>query len=277
MADPENYDRDWTQTYYDKLGDQEWQRFHVDAGGRVSLHIHSHYLRQFVAPGSRVLEVGAGPGRFTQILAELGCQVVVADLSPVQLALHKQHASELGFESAVESRQLVDICQLDDFETESFDAVIAYGGPLSYVFDRAPDALAECTRVCKPGGLVLASVMSLWGTSHKFLTGVLELPPADNERITSTGDLTPANHAGVNHQCHMFKSGELRNLATHAGLEVVAMSASGCLALTWADEFAKLESSDSQWQELLRMELEASAEPGCLDMGTHLLLVGKKQ
>ena len=45
---------------------------------------------------------------------------------------------------------------------ESFDAVVAYGGPLSYVFERLPRALAEVLRVLKPHGLFLTSAMCLW-------------------------------------------------------------------------------------------------------------------
>lgn len=37
-----------------------------------------------------VLEVGAGAGRFTVELARLGCSVLVADVSSVQLDLNRQ-------------------------------------------------------------------------------------------------------------------------------------------------------------------------------------------
>ncbi len=37
-----------------------------------------------------MLEVGAGAGRFTVELARLGCSVLVADVSSVQLDLNRQ-------------------------------------------------------------------------------------------------------------------------------------------------------------------------------------------
>ena len=46
----------------------------------------------------------------------------------------------------------------------SFDATVCFGGPLSYVVDRAEQGIAELVRVTKPGGHVLVSVMSLVGT-----------------------------------------------------------------------------------------------------------------
>ena len=270
------YDPEWVTGYYDRYGDREWERFSHSPVDMVSLFIHTHYLQQFVKPKSRVLDVGAGPGRFTQVLAEMGCRVVVSDISRVQLELHRKHADELGFDDAVEARLQLDICDMSCLDPESFDAVVCYGGPLSYVLDRAPAALDECARVCKRGGHVLVSVMSLWGAVHRYLRGVLEVPPESNRRITDTGDLTAENWAGASHYCHMYRSAELRQLAERANLAVVALSASNCLSTVWEDVLREAAEDRVKWQELLRMELAACSEEGCLDTGTHIILVGAK-
>ena len=276
MVEGERYSPEWTSAFYDQYGEQEWERFARHPASRVNLYIHTHYLRQHVRPGARVLEVGAGPGRFTQVLADLGCRVVVTDLSPVQLDLHRKHARELGFEEAVESRHFLDVCDLSSLASDSFDIVLCYGGPLSYVFGRAAEGMRECVRKCRPGGRVLASVMSLWGTCERYLAAVLQIPTADNRRITDTGDLTPANWEAVTHRCHMFRAREFRALAEGAGLKVVAMSASNCLSAAHDQVLGEVREDSAEWQELLRMELEACSEAGCLDMGTHIVLVGVK-
>jgi len=200
----------------------------------------------------------------------------VSDLSPVQLELHRKYANELGFDDAVESRQLLDVCDLSSLESNSFDGVLCYGGALSYVFDHAGAALSECARVCRASGYILASVMSLWGSCHRYLEAVLEIPTTGNRRITDTGDLTPGNWDGVVHRCHMFRSDEFRRMAESSKLRVVAMSASNCLSLTHDEILATFSEDSAEWQELLRMELEACAQDGCLDMGTHIILVGEK-
>jgi 2-polyprenyl-3-methyl-5-hydroxy-6-metoxy-1,4-benzoquinol methylase len=276
MSQDSAYRPEWVIAHYDDYGDREWERFSGSPVDAVSLFIHTHYLQKFVKPRSRVLDVGAGPGRFTQVLAQMGCRVTVADISPVQLELHRKYAQELGFEDAVEERLQLDVCDLSRFESESFDAVVCYGGPLSYVFDQAPTALRECVRVCKSGGHVLVSVMSLWGTAHRHLRGVLAVPPESNRKITETGDLSPENWEGSTHHCHMFRSGELRRLAGQRGLTVTALSASQSISTGWDDSLRAVQEDLQQWQELLRMELEACREEGCLDTGTHIILVGKK-
>ncbi|NKB68479.1 MAG: methyltransferase domain-containing protein [Candidatus Latescibacteria bacterium] len=253
MASTQRYSPEWTSNYYDEFGEKEWDRF-SGLHGRINIAIHSHYLREHVQRGSRVLEIGAGPGRFTAVLSELGCQVVVADLSQVQLDSHRIHAKEMGIEEAVEDRLLLDVCDLSTFPSHSFDAVVCYGGPISYVFEQAPTAVSECARVCKPEGVVLASVMSIWGTCHHYLEAVLDIPVESNKLITESGDLVPQNWDGVKHQCHMYRAAELRDLVEGAGLAVQAMSASNCLSLRYGDALAEL-SEGSMWDELLRMEL----------------------
>ena len=266
----------WAASYFDEFGEKEWTRLTGSPADRVSFEVHAHYIKKFIVQGSRVLEIGAGPGRFTQVLEQLGCTVLVSDVSQIQLDLHKKYSEELGFSKAVESWELLDVCDLKSLSTDSFDAVVVYGGPLSYVFDDALEALQECVRVCKPQGHVLTSVMSMWGTVHRHLKGVLAIPAANNTKITDSGDVTKENWEKIAHQCHMFRSEELRQLGVDSGLSIEAMSASSCLTLRWEDDLLDQEENQDAWEELLRMELEASAQPGCLDMGTHLLLVGKK-
>jgi SAM-dependent methyltransferase len=277
------FDPQATADYFDEYGLREWNRLTDTPLGEISLHLHTHMLRGWVRPGMRVLEIGAGAGRFTQVLAELGARVVAADISPGQLALNRGFACQLGFAAAVEEWQQADICDLAPWPAQVFDCVVAYGGPFSYVLDRRDDALRACLRVLRPGGLLLGSVMSLWGSARHALAGVLDLPPEWNQQVTALGDLTPETFPGRSGSfMHLFRAGELREWLRRFDLPALAFSASGVLAgaLQTPDAVAQLaaiRANPTQWAELLRMELEASAEPGCLDMGTHLIFVTRKE
>ena len=175
------YDPQTVSSYFDSYGEREWQRLVASPLNEISLYIHCHYLKRYIVKGARVLEIGAGAGRFTQVLVESGARVVAADISAGQLELNRQHASELGFAVGVEDRLQADICDLGRFTEASFDAVVAYGGPFSYVLDQRDTALTECRRVLKSGGALLMSVMCLWGSARRSLTGVLQgTPPEDN-------------------------------------------------------------------------------------------------
>src|SRR5215475_10390325 len=97
------YNPDRVAQFFDAFGVQEWYRLIENPTKEVALHVHAHYLQKFVCNGDRVLEVGAGAGRFTQILAELNTHIVVSDISSVQLNLNQQHAEEYRYASSIES------------------------------------------------------------------------------------------------------------------------------------------------------------------------------
>src|SRR5262245_16978493 len=185
------YDARQVAKFFDAYGIREWNRLVKDPANEVSLHIHTYYLEQYVVAGQRVLEIGAGAGRFTQVLARLGARILVGDLSQVQLNLNQQHADQYGFTAAIEAWEQMDMCDMSRFAPESFDCVVAYGSPLGYVLDQRDKALAECLRVLKSGGFLLLSVVSLWGSAHRHLDGVLGIPASINRQITDSGDILP--------------------------------------------------------------------------------------
>lgn len=272
-----SYQPESVSQYFDEYGAREWERLVRTPADEVSLYIHTHYLKKYISPSQKMLEIGAGAGRFTQILASLGAQIMVADISSVQLELNKKFSVEYGFRQAIIDWQQVDICDLSRFEPGSFDAVIAFGGPFSYVLDKRDLALSECLRVLKPEGLLLLSVMSLWGSAHGFLDGVLSIPPEANQKITSTGDITPATFPGRQRNfMHFFRASELLSWLEKAGLTVIDRSASNCLSLTWNESLKQIRGDADKWNELLRMELESCADEGCLNMGTHMIAVARK-
>jgi SAM-dependent methyltransferase len=170
-----------------------------------------------------------------------------------------------------------DVCDLEPhFQEAEFDTVVCYGGPLSYVFDRAGRAIRQLRRVTRPGGVLLFGVMSLWGTIHHFLHAVYEVEFDINRDIIATGDLSPDRPEVTSNFCHMYRAAELRALLEGCGLTVEVLSASDCLSATWTELLEIVQQDDALWRFLLEMELEACREPGCVDMGTHTIAVCRK-
>jgi SAM-dependent methyltransferase len=265
-------DREAMRDFYAELGEAEWARLEESPRGRVSFEVHREFLGRFVAPGSRVLEVGAGPGRFTIELAALGATIAVTDFSPVQLELNRVHVSTSAAEGSVESRDLLDICDTSRYRDAEFDAVVAYGGPLSYAFEHAAAAFAGLLRITRPGGPVVASVMSTLGSWRYFLEGVLEDTKRSgedaNDRVLETGDL---RYFGTKHICRMFRSRDIDLLVSRNGGRLLAMSASNWASLGDAALVEGLERDRDRWSRFLRHEIAACREPGAIDGGTHIL------
>jgi SAM-dependent methyltransferase len=260
--------------YFDALGADEWDRLVQSPSARVSLELHRRFLAKFIRPGWRVLEIGAGPGRFTVEVAALGTSVVVSDISAVQLELNRDKVLAAGCGQHVEDRLLLDIRDLSAFSDGAFDAVVAYGGPISYAFDQAAAALAECLRVTRPGGVVLCSVMSTIGTFRWFLPGVAEeIKTFGVEAVGTmlhTGDTRPIQEA-VGHNCRMFRWRELDEMIAAQPCRLLAASASNAISLADPEVLERLAADPGIWPQFLDWEEELAQEPGMLDGGTHII------
>lgn len=274
----DSYDFGHISRFFDAYGEREWARLEESPEARVSFHLHRRLLERFVKAGDRVLEAGAGPGRFTLELARLGARVTVGDASPVQLELNERKVREAGLEDSVESRTRLDIVDLGEFPSETFDAAVAYGGPVSYVMERADEAVAELLRVVRRGGHVLLSVMSLAGAARKYSATTVkwarERSLAEIEELLRTGDQTGDISAG--HHCHMFRWSELSALLERHPCRVVAASAANWLSVNQQEALREIVDDPAMWQTFLRWEEEFCREPGALDGGTHIIVVVEK-
>jgi SAM-dependent methyltransferase len=188
---------------------------------------------------------------------------VAPDISPGQLELHRRYVAEAGHESSVESRIVCDVTDLSQFADGVFDAVICYGGALSYVLDGAPHAIAELMRITRLGGHVLVSVMSLIGSTIHALSGVLSVAGeygADAVKsVVATGHL-PTEFGG-HLPMKMYRWSELSQLLGAHG-EIAAATATG------------LFTDSPEHQNLLAtLEVDLGAEPGAIDAGHHILAV----
>ncbi len=271
------YDAERMAAFFDEYGQREWERFEDGRTSPISLAVHKHYLRRFVRAGDRVLDVGAGPGRFTIELARMGANVTVADLSPGQLELNRRTLAEAGLEDRVSGRVQTDILDLAAFEDDAFHATVCYGGPLSYVLDRADEAVDELVRVTRSGGYLLVSVMSLTGAFAGGLERVIEdlrrHGPDVVQAVIQTGDLTAAlsGHAPM----HMYRWSELRDLLERHRCRIVAASASG-LSFGQIHRELHLTLTDDERALLTAWEIDLAAEPGSIGMGEHLIAVVQK-
>ncbi len=204
------YDPNFVARYFDDWGEREWTRLVNTPADEIKLFIHSHYLEKYIQESDLVLDIGAGPGRFTQLLVTLGATAIVADISREQVELNKRYATELNFAHGVKDWLQLDICDMSTFPDEMFDAVVCYGNPIGYVFEKKDQAIEEVLRVLKPRGKAFLSVASLWGSLHELLPAVLTVDPDKNADIIRTGDLYFDASEGLRHRCHLFRGSEFR-------------------------------------------------------------------
>ena len=276
------YDAGYVQSFYDAYGRREWERLEGSVAGRLKAIVHADFVRRYVRRGDRVLDAGCGPGRFSVTATELGAVVTALDLSEGQLELAKATVAEAGVSDAVEAFVAGDIADLSMFAGGHFDAVICYGGALSYVCERRRTAAAELVRVVRPGGILLVSVMSRLGTMAALVRRpqmyVLEDPVGWYVwQVAEHGDLPgfPAPEMDLEHPAmHMYTSDELRGLLP--GCDVVDMAGSNVTTSGESSAPDEILESPEAWATAVELERTLNTRPGLVDSGTHLIMVARK-
>jgi 2-polyprenyl-3-methyl-5-hydroxy-6-metoxy-1,4-benzoquinol methylase len=278
-----SYDTQGLQRYFDGFAEKEWARLEHNLQGRNNYAVHKRFLDEHVRPGMRVLDIGSGPGRFAIDLVSMGAKVTVADLSQVQLVLARQRLAEHGLADKVESFRQLDVVHLDELESSSFDAVVCYGGVLSYTREHHVQAIDELKRVVRPGGVVLASVMSLYGTLRLLgpldAAGVQESVDRhmDWSAVLNGAQLvyTRLDSAEFHQPIGLFTSRALRGAFERAGLEVLTLASSNCI-IPQFQALPNFSASPVASRMIEELEVAVCDHPGLVDAGGHLLAVARR-
>lgn len=132
-------------------------RLNRSPAARVEFLTNCRYIQQYLRPGARILDVGAGAGEYSLHFARQGCRVSALELADANIRAFRQ---KLRPEDGIELVQ-GNALDLSRWADGTFDAVLVFG-PLYHL--RRPahrqQCIREALRVCKPEGTVFFAFIS---------------------------------------------------------------------------------------------------------------------
>ena len=137
--------------YYNKFCEEKrLARKHGNVEFVTSMKYIHKYLEK-LPPKAKILDVGAGTGRYSVALAEEGYDVTALELVKYNLGILKQKNSNV---KAYQGNAL----NLKRFESDSFDMTLIFG-PMYHLLtmEEKKKALNEAVRVTKSGGYILVA------------------------------------------------------------------------------------------------------------------------
>lgn len=141
------------EAYYNKFNEEKrLNSRHGQVEYRVSMkYIHQYLQDMGEAEHVKILDIGAGTGRYSVKLAEEGYDVTAVELVKYNLGILKQKNSRV---KAMQGNAL----NLKKLEDNLFDLTLLFG-PMYHLFsyDEKLQALKEARRVTRPGGIILVA------------------------------------------------------------------------------------------------------------------------
>lgn len=126
----------------------------VSKHGSVEFLTTMRYIEKYIRPGSRVLEIGAGTGRYSHALARQGYSVDAVELVEHNIEIFRQNTQAGENLTIVQGNAM----NLSAFPDNLYDVTLLLG-PLYHLYsaDDKQQALREAIRVTKQGGVIFAA------------------------------------------------------------------------------------------------------------------------
>ena len=138
--------------YYEQY--DEDGRLQGSRRGQLEYTTTMRYIGKYLRPGDRILEIGAGTGRYSLALADAGYVVTAVELVEHNLEILR---SKIREPMRIRTMQ-GDATDLAALDAGTYDMTLLLG-PMYHLFTEKDKrrALAEAVRVTKPGGVLMVA------------------------------------------------------------------------------------------------------------------------
>jgi 2-polyprenyl-3-methyl-5-hydroxy-6-metoxy-1,4-benzoquinol methylase len=260
--------------FYDSQVAEEWNRMERHpAEFAITKRIISRWIAE---PCARILDAGAGPGRYSLWLASLGHEVVLLDLSERNVAFAAAKALEEGAD--IRGFHVADARSLSSLGLGRFDHVLLMG-PLYHLLEEEDRAAAarEAMACLEPGGLLFAAFISAYAP----LLDQLNRDPA--QALGSEESLLRYFDDGRNIEsrdnpgftdAYFAKPGEIDAFMASLGLEKLGLYNAESILFPY--ERSLLHLGEREREACIDLAMRFTEDEACRGMCAHFLYVGRK-
>jgi ubiquinone/menaquinone biosynthesis C-methylase UbiE len=263
--------------YYSSF--DEWGRLDREP---LEFRVNWHFIKSNLPLKGKILDNGAGPGKYAMELAKLGYDVSLTDLTPRLVDIAKEKAEELGLLNNFSDFLVRDARDLFGFESNHFDASLMLGPlyHLQHKEDRAK-AVEELRRVTKVGGLIFVAVRP---RIRKILTALMQ--PTHWKPLDKIEAIKEFKQTGVfNHEAkgrftgaYFFNIDEIKPFFESFGFETIKLLSSTGIGGRLTKENWDYWSSRGEEEALMELIYETVDDPYILGAtASHLLYIGRKR
>lgn len=236
--------------------------------GQLEYITTMNFIHRYLEPGHKVIEIGAGTGRYSVTLANEGYDVTAVELVESNVEQIKKKIIYMKNIVALQG----DATDLSQFGDETFDVTLVFG-PMYHLFEEADQhkALDEALRVTKKGGVILVAFLSVHAMLYaNFLRGNFE-----------TGlNLNFDKNFKVRHfKEQLFTGFEVKEFeALFENKNITHLTTAGTDSiLELAETRSDFKMTDHDFKQYCKYFMAACENRSLLGSSNHLLYIGKKK
>ncbi|MCR5330821.1 MAG: class I SAM-dependent methyltransferase [Lachnospiraceae bacterium] len=137
--------------------------------GQLEYFTTMEYIHRYAGRDSKILEIGAGTGRYSVALAKEGMDVTAVELTEGNLAVLRRNSEGIDNIRSFQG----DAIHLERFADNTFDVTLVFG-PMYHLYETGDvnRAIDEAVRVTKPGGVMIFAFISVYAIMYaNYLSG----------------------------------------------------------------------------------------------------------
>ncbi len=225
------------------------------------------YIEKYLTPDAKIIEIGAGKGRYSIALAEMGYDVTAVELVPhnIEIMMNKvkSHHNIKIYEG--------NACDLSMFESETYDIVLLLG-PMYHLFNDEDKhkALDEAIRLAKTNGVIYASYCNNDTSVYKFFYAkrameYLEkgLIKEDYHTVSSPEEIF-----------ELYRKSDIDRLMESHNVTRLHFVGVDMISYIFDDKFDDL--SDREFEEYMKFLSNLCEREDCVGLSIHMLDIFRK-
>ncbi len=225
------------------------------------------YIEKYLSPGAKIIEIGAGTGRYSIALAEKGYDVTAVELV--------QHNIEI-MKKKVQSHHNIkiyqgDACDMSAFESDTYDIVLLLG-PMYHLFNDEDkhQALNEAIRLAKKNGVIYASYCNNDTSVYKFFYKNRALDYLDKGLIKDDYH----TFSSPEEVFELYRKADIDKLMDNYNVTRLHFVGVDMLSYIFDDKFDNL--NDREFEEYMKFLSNLCEREDCVGMSIHMLDVFRK-
>lgn len=225
------------------------------------------YIEKYLKPGAKIIEIGAGTGRYSIALAEKGYDVTAVELVPHNIEIMKKKVKSHHNIKIYEGNA----CDMSGFESDTYDIVLLLG-PMYHLFtdEDKHRALSEAIRIAKPNGIIYASYCNNDTSMYKFFytNRVLKylekgLIKEDYHTVSSPEEIF-----------ELYRKSDIDELMKKYNVTRLHFVGVDMLSYLYDDTFDNL--SDREFEEYMKFLSNLCEREDCVGLSIHMLDIFRK-